>query len=108
MINMKNARKTLAALAAAVGIAVTVQAQEVALYQFNKNLNSANGGDPISELFASGEFGTTESFAIGAINGESAQVTTGANGCGQVPRMSWKRTNRFQRVPTDRYSLRYD
>jgi hypothetical protein len=74
MINMKNARKTLAALAAAVGIAVTVQAQEVALYQFNKNLNSANGGDPISELFASGEFGTTESFAIGAINGESAQV----------------------------------
>ncbi|HBP56049.1 MAG TPA: hypothetical protein DD687_08910, partial [Verrucomicrobiales bacterium] len=65
---------SVAALIAAAGTMIAAQAQNVGLWQLNGNLNSANGGDPITELFTSGDFGSTESFAIGAINGETAQI----------------------------------
>ena len=65
---------SIAALIAAAGTMIAAQAQNVGLWQLNGNLNSANGGDPITELFTSGDFGSTESFAIGAINGETAQI----------------------------------
>jgi hypothetical protein len=67
-------KTSFAGFLTAIGTMIAAQAQDVGLWQFNGNLNSANGGDPITELFVSGEFGTTESFAIGAINGEVAQV----------------------------------
>ena len=67
-------KSSFAAFLTAIGTIIAAQAQDVGLWQFNGNLNSANGGDPITELFVSGEFGSTESFAIGAINGEVAQV----------------------------------
>ena len=58
----------------AAGMSLSLQAQQVGLWQLNGNYNSANGGDAMSEFFISGDFGSTESFAIGAINGEVAQV----------------------------------
>jgi hypothetical protein len=67
-------KSSFAGFLTAMGTMIAAQAQDVGLWQFNGNLNSANGGDPITELFVSGEFGSTESFAIGAINGEVAQV----------------------------------
>ena len=73
---MKTQKSTFSALALmlAAGMSLSLQAQQVGLWQLNGNYNSANGGDAMSEFFISGDFGSTESFAIGAINGEVAQV----------------------------------
>ncbi len=74
MMTKRLVKSSLAALLIAAGTMIAAQAQDVGLWQFNGNLNSANGGDPIVESFVSGEFGTTESFGIGPINGDVAQV----------------------------------
>jgi len=74
MTTIKRPIQALGALFAAAGVGLSVQAQSVGLWQFDGNYNSANGGEAITEYFAKGEFGTTESFGIGAIDGASAQV----------------------------------
>ncbi|XOV70245.1 MAG: immunoglobulin domain-containing protein [Verrucomicrobiota bacterium] len=74
MITIKQILSSMALLAATIGIGLSAQAQQVGLWQFDGNYNSANGGDPITEFFAKGTFGTTTSFGIGDINGEEAQV----------------------------------
>jgi hypothetical protein len=74
MITIKRPIQALGALFVAAGVGLSAQAQSVGLWQFNGNYNSANGGEAITEFFAKGEFGTTESFGIGAIDGASAQV----------------------------------
>ncbi|NBQ23797.1 MAG: hypothetical protein EBU26_05955, partial [Verrucomicrobia bacterium] len=63
-----------ASLLLAAGMSLSLHGQQVGLWQLNGNYNSANGGEAMKEFFISGEFGTTESFAIGAINGDVAQV----------------------------------
>ena len=73
---MKTQKSTFSALAfmLAAGMSLSLQAQQVGLWQLNGNYNSANGGDAMSEFFISGDFGSTESFAIGAINEEFALI----------------------------------
>ena len=44
-------KSSFAAFLTAIGTIIAAQAQDVGLWQFNGNLNSANGGDPITELF---------------------------------------------------------
>ena len=41
------------------GMSLSLQAQQVGLWQLNGNYNSANGGDAMSEFFISGDFGST-------------------------------------------------